>query len=109
LSRIEYDIYAWCASIVGALSQGQTLSESCRLYWREEMPDLAAFKQPVLPYAYGRSYGDSCLNEGGVVSTLAFEAFIAFDEEKGVLRCEAGVSFAEVLTLGSAAWLVFAV
>jgi FAD/FMN-containing dehydrogenase len=70
------------------------------VYWREEMPDLAAFKQPVLPYAYGRSYGDSCLNEGGVVLDVSnLKRFIAFDEEKGVLSCEAGVSFAEVLAL----------
>ncbi len=70
------------------------------VYWREEMPDLASFKQPVLPYAYGRSYGDSCLNEGGVVLDVSnLRRFIAFDEAQGVLRCEAGVSFAEVLAL----------
>jgi FAD/FMN-containing dehydrogenase len=70
------------------------------VYWREEMPDLAAFKQPVLPYAYGRSYGDSCLNEGGVVLDVSnLKRFMHFDQEQGVLRCEAGVSFAEVLAL----------
>ena len=37
------------------------------VYWRHEVPELASFDLPVLPYAYGRSYGDSCLNEGGMV------------------------------------------
>src|SRR5438034_790820 len=70
------------------------------VYWRSELPDLAHFEQPLLPYAYGRSYGDSCLNEGGVVLDVSnLRRFIAFDEELGVLRCEAGVSLAEVLTL----------
>ena len=26
--------------------------------WRDELPDLAAMPTSVLPYAYGRSYGD---------------------------------------------------
>ncbi len=70
------------------------------IYWRNEIPDLAALEQSVLPYAYGRSYGDSCLNEGGVsldVSHLTH--FMAFDENEGILRCEAGVSLAQILDL----------
>jgi FAD/FMN-containing dehydrogenase len=68
------------------------------VYWRHELPDLASFDQPILPYAYGRSYGDSCLNEGGVVLDMShLRRFLAFDEREGVLRCEAGVSLAEIL------------
>src|SRR5207253_6466355 len=56
--------------------------------------------QPVLPYGYGRSYGDSCLNAGGVLLDASFlRRFIAFDADKGLLRCEAGVSLAEILDL----------
>ena len=70
------------------------------VYWRSEIPDLAHFEQPLLPYAYGRSYGDSCLNEGGVSLDVShLSRFISFDEEKGLLCCEAGVSLAEVLEL----------
>ncbi|HET9919765.1 MAG TPA: FAD-binding oxidoreductase, partial [Ktedonobacteraceae bacterium] len=70
------------------------------VYWRHELPDLASFELPVLPYAYGRSYGDSCLNEGGVVLDIShLRRFLAFDEQEGVLRCEAGVSLAEILEL----------
>ena len=70
------------------------------IYWRDELPDLASFERPILPYAYGRSYGDSCLNEGGVVLDVShLRRFLAFDEREGVLRCEAGVSLAEILGL----------
>src|SRR6266699_275664 len=68
------------------------------VFWRSEIPDLASFDRPVLPYAYGRSYGDSCLNEDGIViDTKHLNRFIAFDEDQGLLRCEAGISLAEIL------------
>lgn len=70
------------------------------VYWRNELPDLAALHESVLPYAYGRSYGDSCLNEGGVsIDVSHLQRFISFDEHKGLLRCEAGVSLAEILAV----------
>lgn len=54
----------------------------------------------VLPFGLGRSYGDSCLNDDGtLLSTESFRHFLAFDDQTGVLRCEAGVSLAEVLEL----------
>ena len=68
------------------------------IYWRNELPDLAAFDEPVLPFAYGRSYGDSCLNEGGISLDVShLTRFISFDEERGLLRCEAGISLADIL------------
>lgn len=53
-----------------------------------------------LPFGNGRSYGDSCLNANGVVlSSQNLKHFIAFDHETGVLRCEAGVTLAEIIDL----------
>ncbi|HEY9050675.1 MAG TPA: FAD-binding protein, partial [Gammaproteobacteria bacterium] len=50
----------------------------------------------LLPFGNGRSYGDVCLNPGGmVVSSQRLDRFIAFDEESGCLRCEAGVLLAD--------------
>ncbi len=73
-------------------------SQVQQVYWRSELPDLSKLEQPVLPYAYGRSYGDSCLNEGGISLDVShLRRFISFDEETGLLRCEAGVSLAEIL------------
>lgn len=52
----------------------------------------------VLPYGQGRSYGDSCLNaDNAVLPTAALDRFLAFDEHTGLLRCEAGVTLAEIL------------
>lgn len=56
--------------------------------------------QLVLPRGLGRSYGDSCLNQDGILlTTTALNHFISLDREQGLLRCEAGVSFAEILQL----------
>src|SRR2546421_5300491 len=68
------------------------------IYWRNELPDIAQLKGTALPFAYGRSYGDSCLNEGGISLDVShLQRFISFDEKTGLLRCEAGISLAEIL------------
>src|ERR1700674_1718253 len=68
------------------------------IYWRNELPDLGQLEDSALPFAYGRSYGDSCLNAGGVSLDVShLERFIAFDAETGVLRCEAGGTLGETL------------
>ncbi|HEY2347298.1 MAG TPA: FAD-binding oxidoreductase [Xanthomonadaceae bacterium] len=55
---------------------------------------------PSLPYGNGRSYGDSCLNDGGdLLHTRRLDHFIAFDPATGVLRCEAGVQLDDILAL----------
>lgn len=54
----------------------------------------------LLPYGLGRSYGDSCLNENGcLVDSRQLDHLIAFDDQKGLLRCEAGVSLAQILDI----------
>ena len=53
-----------------------------------------------LAYAQGRSYGDVCLNENGILlDTQHLDHFIHYDKEKGILRCEAGVTFENILQL----------
>jgi FAD/FMN-containing dehydrogenase len=54
----------------------------------------------ILPYGLGRSYGDSCLNDGGVLlQTRWMNKFISFDKSTGVLSCEAGTTLDEILQL----------
>ncbi len=73
-------------------------SDVVPVYWRDELPDLAAFGQSILPYGNGRSYGDSCLNDGGVsIDVSHLTNLMAFDEQSGLLRCEAGVLLSDVL------------
>lgn len=53
-----------------------------------------------LAYGQGRSYGDVCLNENGILlDTQHLDHFMLYDKEKGILRCEAGVTFENILQL----------
>jgi FAD/FMN-containing dehydrogenase len=70
------------------------------IYWRDEGLQWSHSTVPVLAYGLGRSYGDSCLNENGIlIDTLGLSRFIAFDEKNGILSCEAGTSFAGILDI----------
>lgn len=54
--------------------------------------------QPLLPYGNGRSYGDCCLNTGGrLVDCRPGARILAFDEGTGVIRCEGGVLFSDII------------
>ncbi|GAB2497524.1 FAD-binding oxidoreductase [Arenimonas alkanexedens] len=54
----------------------------------------------LLAYGQGRSYGDSCLNDGGrLLLTRGLDHFLHFDAEAGVITCEAGVTLGEVLAV----------
>ena len=68
------------------------------IHWRSELiPDLNE-NQSVLPYGMGRSYGDVCLNEGGtILPTASMARFIAFDQENGLIRCDAGICLNDLL------------
>ncbi len=67
------------------------------LQWRDQaLPVTTNF----LPQGNARSYGDSCMNHGGVVlSTRHLNRFISFDPETGIMRCEAGVQLHQILDL----------
>ena len=55
-------------------------------------------ERPLLPFACGRSYGDSCLNDGGtLLRTRGLDRFISLEGNR--LRCEAGVTLGEILAL----------
>ncbi|ALN92991.1 FAD-binding oxidoreductase [Lysobacter gummosus] len=74
---------------------------------RQRIVPLTDRRQPlpqvdgsVLPYGNGRSYGDSCLNPDGTLLHLrGLDRFIAFDSASGVLRCEAGVTLADIIAI----------
>lgn len=65
--------------------------------WRYD--ELPAGKS-ILPFGLGKSYGDACLNDNGLLlSTRNLNHFISFDKHTGRLACEAGVTLAEILQL----------
>ncbi|NQV26886.1 MAG: FAD-binding oxidoreductase [Rhodopirellula sp.] len=52
----------------------------------------------VIARGMGRSYGDPALNsEGLVLNQTAMRRMLSFDDRTGILECEAGVSFAEII------------
>jgi len=53
-----------------------------------------------LAYGKGRSYGDSCLNQNGIlISTSGLNHILNFDMDSGVIRCESGVTFDDLLSV----------
>lgn len=69
--------------------------------------------RPVLAYGCGRSYGDVALNPMGLlVDCRSLDRFIAFDPDRGVLTCEAGVQLADILAVicrseaGGGGWML---
>lgn len=75
--------------------------EIVRINWRDEsLPEAGNPRLTLLPFGNGRSYGDSCLNDGGaLIDTRGLSRFIELDSVRGILRCEAGVLLSEILDL----------
>ena len=66
--------------------------------WADELGRFDDADAPLLAYGLGRSYGDSCLNDGGyLIDTTAMDHVLAFDAATGLMRCAAGVSLAAIL------------
>ncbi|MDJ0836213.1 MAG: FAD-binding oxidoreductase [Acidobacteriota bacterium] len=66
------------------------------VFWRHlPLPKPAG---SMLPHGLGRSYGDSCQNEGGtLLLTTGMNRLVSFDAEEGLLCCEAGISLSDIL------------
>jgi FAD/FMN-containing dehydrogenase len=66
--------------------------------WADELGRFDDADAPLLAFGLGRSYGDSCLNDGGyLIDTTAMDHVLAFDTATGLMRCAAGVSLASIL------------
>ena len=72
-----------------------------KLYWRNSHVPLEEMAgKTYLPFGNGRSYGDVCLNDTGMVLDCRYlDRFISFDPATGILRCEAGVLLTEIIHL----------
>lgn len=84
---------------------GRYPRSQARLYRPEKIATLGRLiaappEDSLLARGLGRSYGDAALNsKGGTVLSSRLDRLLEFDQESGVLRAEAGVSFAEILRL----------
>ena len=64
-------------------------------YWLNE---AIPYSSPLLAYGLGRSYGDCCLCDNGtIISTRNINRLISFDKEDGIIECDAGISFSDLL------------
>src|ERR1700691_997704 len=73
-------------------------AEVLPLFWREDFPPAHGAGTKMLAVGMGRSYGDVCLLQNGtLLRTPHLDRLISFDPETGLLRCEAGVTLAEIL------------
>ena len=61
------------------------------------LPGLLDRSDTLIARGNGRSYGDAALNPDLTLSMLAMDRMEAFDEETGLLTCEAGVLLSDVL------------
>lgn len=68
--------------------------------WNDQVASVlaSASDASVLPYGLGRSYGDSCINAGrSLIDCGRLDRILGFDESSGLLRCESGVTFADII------------
>lgn len=66
----------------------------------DDLSFMSTDQAPLLPFGKGRSYGDSCLNNGGIlIDTSGMDHFMSFDAGSGRLRCEAGLCLGDVLAV----------
>jgi FAD/FMN-containing dehydrogenase len=76
--------------------------------WADELQRFDSAGAPVLAVGLGRSYGDSCLNDGGyLVDINGMDHVLAFNREQGLIRCAAGVSLDGILKVAvPAGWFL---
>jgi FAD/FMN-containing dehydrogenase len=68
--------------------------------WNDQVPEILRVAAPgsLLPYGLGRSYGDSCLNDGReLIDCRRLNRILEFDESTGTLRCESGISLSDIV------------
>jgi FAD/FMN-containing dehydrogenase len=73
-----------------------------KVFWADQLPNLLqrAESASLLPYGQGRSYGDSCLNQGrDLLDCSPMNRILDFDWETGRIRVEAGISLGDLLKI----------
>jgi FAD/FMN-containing dehydrogenase len=69
--------------------------------WQDSIiQTIRGFESSFLPIGMRRSYGDSCLNNDSILLDMTgMNKLIAFDRQKGIMLCEGGITFHELLTV----------
>jgi FAD/FMN-containing dehydrogenase len=68
------------------------------LFWADEFPRKLPPGKLALPAGMARSYGDVGLNQdNALLVSTGINRILAFDQKTGLLRCEAGLTLAQML------------
>lgn len=99
--RVNWHLYDVGGLIMAAyVSWGRYPYQSQQGIDLQWLSDALPSSEVFLPQGNARSYGDSCMNQGGpVLSTRFLRRFLDFNPETGVIRCEAGVQLADILAV----------
>ncbi len=72
--------------------------EMINVFWRDELHDFSRINGSVLPIGLLKSYGDSCLNfDNTLLNMSGYHRLIDFNDEEGIITCEAGTTLSEIL------------
>jgi FAD/FMN-containing dehydrogenase len=75
------------------------LAEYCEPAGLDELrKQIASLESPAIVRGAGRSYGDSALADS-VISSRYLDNFVSFDEKSGILKCGAGLTIDQILTV----------
>ncbi len=79
---------------------GRYPAHTCELSRPERYADLKADQPSIIARGQGRSYGDASLNEHGhVLLTERINRMLELDIKQGIIKAEAGVTLAEILSV----------
>lgn len=79
---------------------GANLRAECFLTEPMASADVSAAidRHGTIARGLGRSYGDCAINaHGQVIGTVRMDRFLSFDEQTGILTCEAGTSLESII------------
>ena len=71
-------------------------SDESKISFEQEIRDYVKGGRPFIARGYGRCYGDASLS-GNTLSTMAYNRILSFDEEKGLLECQSGLTLDRIL------------
>jgi FAD/FMN-containing dehydrogenase len=87
----------------GLQARGSTIVDA-----RDWLDAPDRYPRPALAYGNGRSYGDSCLNDGGaLIDMRGLDEILAFDRETGLVTCGGGLMLDRLLEVAvPAGWFL---
>ena len=63
---------------------------------KDSLKNILKENSTFIPFGNGRSYGDSALAEN-IIYSKPYNYFLDFDEDLGILHCQSGVLFSEII------------